>query len=131
MIGIRISVSAPGRHYEYLSPNHHHVVYRPSLFRRLAALEKNLGISPEERHQDDPLAVAEDIRIPGVRIWNAPAAPDQGHVAQELPPDTQAKAKQRVLLFPVVQPALKASGVATPTAGILGVRISLILKKRI
>lgn len=104
--------------------HHHHVVYRPSLFRRLTALEKKLGISPEERHQDDPLAIAEDIYITGVRIWNAPAASDQGQMGQEQPPETQAKARQRVLLFPVVKPAPK---VATPTVGVLGVRISLIL----
>jgi hypothetical protein len=123
MIGIRISVSAPDAVIN-ICPNHHRVVYRASLSRRLTALEQKLGISPEERHQDDPLAVAEDIYITGDRIWNAPASSDQG---REQSPNSQTKAKQRVLLFPVVQSALKGSEVTTPTTGVLGVRISLII----
>ena len=122
MIGIRISVSAPDAVIN-ICPNHHRVVYRASLSRRLTALEQKLGISPEERHQDDSLAVAEDIYITGDRIWNAPVSSDQG---RDQSPNTQTKAKQRVLLFPVVQSALKGSEVTTPATGVLGVRVSLI-----
>jgi Fanconi-associated nuclease 1 len=111
-------------------PNHHHVVYRSSLFRRLTALEKKLGISAEERHQDDLLTIAEDTCITGIRIRNTPAPLDQEHMAQKMPPDTQTKEKQRVLLFPVVKPAIKAR-VATAANGILGVRISLIFDMRV
>jgi Fanconi-associated nuclease 1 len=75
-----------------------------------------LGINEEERHQDDLLAIAEDIYITGIRIRNTPAPLDQE--------------KQRVLLFPVVKPAIMAS-VATPANGILGVRISLIFDMRL
>jgi hypothetical protein len=80
-----------------------------------------LGIDAEEQHQDDLLAIAEDIYITGIRIRNTPAPLDQEHTVQKMPPDTQTKEKQRVLLFPVVKPAIKAS-VATPANGILGVR---------
>ena len=80
-----------------------------------------MGIDAEERHQDDLLAIAEDIYITGIRIRNIPAPLDQEHVAQKMPPDTQTKEKQSVLLFPVVKPVIKGS-VATPTNGILGVR---------
>jgi fanconi-associated nuclease 1 len=93
-------------------------------------LEKKLGIDEEDRHQDDLLAIAEDIYITGIRIRNTPAPLDQEHMAQKIPPDTQTKEKQRVLLFPVVKPAIKAS-VATPANGILGVRISLIFDIRV
>jgi hypothetical protein len=89
-----------------------------------------LGVSAEERHQDDLLAIAEDIYITGIRIRNTPAPSDQEHMAQKMPPDTQTKEKQRALLFPVVKPAIKAS-VTTPANGILGVRISLILDMRL
>lgn len=97
-----------------------HIVYRPSLFRRLVALEKKMGISPEERYQDDPLAVAEEIYVTGVRLRNAPIAPDREIIVQvqELP-------LQRVLLFPVIKPALKAGQVATSTAGVPRVRMDL------
>lgn len=107
------------------------VVYRSSLFRRLTALEKKLGVSAEELHQDDLLAVAEDIFITGIRIRNTPAPLDKEHMAQKIPPDTQTKEKQGGLLFPVVKPAVKASEVATPANGILGVRISLVSDMRI
>jgi len=90
-----------------------------------------LGIDAEERHQDDLLAIAEDIYITGIRIRNTPAPLDQEHMAQKMPPDTQTKEKQRVLLFPVVKPAIEASEVATPANGILGVRISLIFDMRV
>ncbi|KAF8503697.1 VRR-NUC domain-containing protein [Russula emetica] len=96
-----------------------HLVYRSSLFRRLTALEKKLGIDAEERHQDDLLAIGEDIYITGIRIRNTPAPLDQTH-------DTQTKEKQKVPLFPIVKPAIKTSEVATAANGILGVRISLI-----
>ena len=123
MIGIRISVSAPDTVINIICPNDHRVVYRASLSRRLTKLEQKLGIGPEERHQDEPLAVADDIYITGDRIWNAPASSDQG---RGQPPNIQTKAKQRVLLFPIVQSALKGE-VTTPTTGDFGVRISLIL----
>jgi hypothetical protein len=84
-------------------------------------LEKKMGINSEERHQDDPLPVAEDAYITGVRLRNPPAVPDLEEITQGPPFDMQAKAKQGVLPFPVVKPALKTSDVATPTAGVLGV----------
>ncbi|KAI0282107.1 VRR-NUC domain-containing protein [Russula aff. rugulosa BPL654] len=93
-----------------------HLVYRSSLFRRLTALEKKLGINAEERHQDDLLAIAEDIYITGIRIRDTPAPLDQEHMVQKVPPDTHTKEKQRVLLFPIVKPASK---VATPADGVL------------
>lgn len=95
-----------------------HLVYRSSLFRRLTALEKKLGIDAEERHQDDLLAIAEDIYITGIRIRNTPASLDPEHMAQKMPPDMQTKENQRVLLFPVVKPAIKVS--VAPVNGILG-----------
>jgi len=91
-----------------------HVVYRPSLSRRLTALEKKMGINPEERHQDDPLSIAEDVYITGVRLRGV-------HAASELPLATPAEAKQSALPFPVVKP--KARQVAPPTTGVLGVRM--------
>lgn len=81
-----------------------------------------MGIDEEERYQDDPLAVAGDIYITGIRIRNTPAPLDRNYMEH-----TQTKEKQRVLLFPVVKSALKARGVVTPATGVLGVRISLIL----
>jgi Fanconi-associated nuclease 1 len=81
-----------------------------------------LGIDEEERHQNDLLAIAEDMYITGIRIRNIPAPLDQEHMVQKMPPDTQTKEKQRVLLFPVVKPAVRAG----EAAGVLGVRISLI-----
>ena len=89
-----------------------------------------MGIDAEERHQDDLLTIAEDIYIIGIRIRNTSAPLDPDHIAQKMPPDTQTKGKQGVLLFPVVKPAIKAS-VATPANGILGVRISLIFDMRL
>jgi hypothetical protein len=89
-----------------------------------------LGIDAEEQHQGGLLAIAKDMYITGIRIRNTPAPFDQEHIAQKVPPDTQTKEKQRMLLFPVVQPAIKAGEVATPANGILGVRISLIIDIR-
>ncbi len=86
-----------------------------------------MGISAEDRYQDDLLAVAEDIHITGTRIRNTPLPLDQEHMTQKLSSDTQTKGKQRVLLFPVAKLALKATEVATPATGVLGVRISPIL----
>ena len=93
-------------------------------------MEKKLGISAEERHQDDLLAVSEDIYITGIRIRSTSAPLDQEYTAQKMPPDTQTREKQRVL-FPVVKPADKASEVATPANGILGVRISPIFDMKV
>jgi hypothetical protein len=102
------------------------VVYRPSLSRRLTALEKKMGIGPEERHQDDPLARAKDVYVTGVRLRNTPTAVDKKTMAQELPIDMPAKTTQGVLFFPVVKPASVAvKQVATPTVGALGVRMIL------
>ncbi len=86
-----------------------------------------MGISAEDRYQDDLLAVAEDIHITGTRIRNTPLPLDQEYMTQKLSSDTQTKGKQRVLLFPVAKLALKATEVATPATGVLGVRISPIL----
>ncbi|KAI9460027.1 VRR-NUC domain-containing protein [Russula earlei] len=90
-----------------------HIVYRPSLSRRLTALEKKMGISPEERHQDDPLSVAEDVSITGIRLRSILAVP-------EPPLDTPAEGKQRVLPFSVVKPTFKTRQVTAPAAGVLG-----------
>jgi hypothetical protein len=105
-----------------LKPIITHVVYRPSLSRRLTALEKKLGIDPEERHQDDPLARAKDVYVTGVRLRNTPADVDQKTMAQEIPLDTPAKAIQGLLFFPVVKPAVRVKQVAPPMVGVLGVR---------
>ena len=87
-----------------------------------------MGIDAEERHQKEQLAIAEDIYITGIRIRNTSAPLDQEHMVQKVLPDMQTKEKQRVLLFPVVTPVIKASTkVATSANGVLGVRISLIL----
>ena len=130
MTGIRISVSMPDATFNIQYSIHHRVVYRSSLFRRLTALEKKLGIDAEERHQDDLLAIAEDIHIIGIRIRNTPAPSDQERMVQKMPPDTQTKGKQSVLLFPVVKPAVKGE-VTTLANGVLGVRISLIFGMRV
>lgn len=123
MIGIRILVSVLDNQFKYLIPNHRHIVYRSSLFRRLTALEKKLGINTEEQHQGDPLAIADDIYITGIRIRDTFTPLVQEHMVQGMPPDTQTREKQRVLLFPVVKPGIRASKIAD---GVLGVRISLI-----
>jgi len=52
-------------------------------------------------------------------------------MAQKMPPDTRTKERQRALLFPVVKPAAKASEVAIPANGILGVRTSLSFDMRV
>jgi len=106
-----------------LKPIVTHVVYRPSLSRRLSALEKKMGISPEERHPDDPLAVTKEVYITGVRLRNAPAAVDRKPMAQEPPLDMPTKAVQSVLPFPVVKAALRAKRVAMPPIGALGSRV--------
>jgi hypothetical protein len=106
-----------------LKPTITHVVYRPSLSRRLTALEKKLGISPEERHQNDPLTCAKDVYVTGVRLRNTPAE-DKKLMAQELPPGMPAKTMQGVLFFPIVKPAaVRVKQVATPTVGAFGVRM--------
>ena len=87
-----------------------------------------MGINAEERHQDDLLAIAEDVYITGFRIRDTPAPLDQEHMVKKVPPDTHTKEKQRVLLFPVVNPASK---VTTPADGVLRVRISLIFDIRV
>ena len=109
-----------------LKPTITDVVYRPGLSRRLTVLEKNLGISPEERHQNDPLTCAKDVYVTGVRLRTALAAEDQKTMAQELPLGMPAKAMQGVLFFPIVKPAaVRVKQVATPTVGALGVRMIL------
>jgi hypothetical protein len=93
------------------------VVYRPSLSRRLTALEEKMGISPEERHED-LMPVAKEVFITGVRLRNAPAVLDQKLTVQELPPDMPTKAMQGVLPFPVVKPALRAKQATVGTLGV-------------
>ncbi|KAI9466069.1 VRR-NUC domain-containing protein [Lactarius psammicola] len=78
-------------------------VYRPSLSRRLTALEKKMGISPEERHEEDPLAVSKDVHITGVRLRN-PAATQ---TIQRPSLNTPTKLKQSVLSFTVVKTIVK------------------------
>jgi hypothetical protein len=85
-----------------------------------------MGISPDERHQEDPLAVPENVYITGVRLRNtAAAAPDQDNMAKDLLLDTPIKGKQSVLPFPVVKLARKSTQDAIPVAGALGVCIIL------
>ena len=100
-----------------LKPIITHVVWRPSLSRRLSALEKKLGINPEEQHEEDPLTSPEEVHITGVRLRNAPTTQDQKNAP--------VKRTQGVLPFPVVKPALRVKQVATPAIGALGVRMSL------
>jgi hypothetical protein len=85
-----------------------------------------MGISPEERHQNDPLTCAQDVYVTGIRLRNTPAAEDKKTMAQELPLGMPAKATQGVLFFPIVKPAVvRVKQVATPTVGGFGVRIIL------
>jgi len=84
-----------------------------------------MGISPEERHQNDPLTCAKDVYVTGVRPRNTPAE-DKKTMAQEPPPGMPAKTMQGVLFFPIVKPAaVRVKQVATPTVGALGVRMIL------
>ncbi|KAH9001406.1 hypothetical protein EDB92DRAFT_1964438 [Lactarius akahatsu] len=78
-----------------------HLVYRPSLSRRLTALEKRMGIGPEERHEEAPLAVAEDVYITGVRLRNPAAI----QTTQQPPLNTPTKVKQSILSFTVAKTA--------------------------
>ena len=98
-----------------------HVVYRSSLSRRLTALEKKLGIGPEERHEVDPLTNPENMHITGIRLRNAPTTQDQKTTTQGLSLNAPVKGTQGVLPFPVVKPALRVKQVATPAIGALGV----------
>ncbi|KAI9446590.1 VRR-NUC domain-containing protein [Lactarius indigo] len=76
-----------------------HLVYRPSLSRRLTMLEKKMGISPEERHEEDQLAVAEDVYITGARLRNPAAI----QTTQQPPFNTPTKVKQSILSFAVTK----------------------------
>ncbi|KAH9060002.1 VRR-NUC domain-containing protein [Lactarius vividus] len=76
-----------------------HLVYRPSLSRRLTTLEKKMGIDPEERHEEAPLALAEDVYITGVRLRNPAAV----QTTQQPPLNTPTKAKQSILSFAVAK----------------------------
>jgi hypothetical protein len=85
-----------------------------------------MGISPDERHQEDLLAVPENVHIIGVRLRNAVVSvQDQDSIAQELPIDMPPKAKQSVLLFPVVKSTRKRTQDATLIASALGVCVTL------
>ena len=108
-----------------LKPIITHVVWRPGLSRRLSALEKKLGINPEEQHEEDPLTSPEEVHITGVRLRNAPTTQDQKNTSHELLLNAPVKRTQGVLPFPVVKPALRVKQVATPAIGALGVRMSL------
>jgi len=100
------------------------VVYRLSLSRRLTALEKKLGISPEERHEVDPFTNPEKVHITGVRLRNAPITQDRKTTGQEPSHNTPVQGMQGVLSFPVVKPAIRVKQVANPAIGALGVRMS-------
>jgi hypothetical protein len=83
-----------------------------------------MGISPEERHQNDPLTCAKDVYVTGVRLRNTPAEDKKMAMAQELPLGMPAKTMQGVLFFPIVKPAaVRVKEVATPTVGVVGVRM--------
>ncbi|KAI0306703.1 hypothetical protein B0F90DRAFT_1814554 [Multifurca ochricompacta] len=97
-----------------------HLVYRPGLSRRLTALEKKMGISPDERHQEDLLIAAEDVYIKGIRLRNAAAASDRKKMEQVPQLDTVKKAKQSILPFIVVKSALKTMQEAAPIADVTG-----------
>jgi hypothetical protein len=66
-------------------------------------LEKKMDIGPEERHEEDPLAVAEDVYITGVRLRNATAV----QTTQQPPLVTPAKVKQTILSFTVAKTTVK------------------------
>ncbi len=62
-----------------------------------------MGIGPEERHEEDPLAVPEDVFITGVRLRN-PAAVE---TTQQPLLGTPTKAKQSILSFTVAKTIVK------------------------
>ena len=62
-----------------------------------------MDISPEERHEEDPLAVAEDVYITGVRLRNPTAV----QTTQKLALDTPTKVKQTILSFNVAKTTVK------------------------
>jgi hypothetical protein len=66
-------------------------------------LEKKMGIDPEERHEEDALAVAEDVYITGVRLRN----PTTVQVMQQPPLCTPRKVKQSTLSFTVAKTTVK------------------------
>jgi hypothetical protein len=99
------------------------VVYRLSLSRRLTALEKKLGISPEERHEVDPFTNPEKVHLTGIRLRNTPNTQDRKTTGQEPSHDTPVKVMQGVLSFPVIKPATRVKQVANAAIGALGVRM--------
>ena len=67
-------------------------------------LEKKMGIGPEERHEEDALAVAEDVYITGVRLRNPAAV----QTMQQPPLSTpRKKVKQTTLSFTVAKTTVK------------------------
>ena len=66
-------------------------------------LEKKMGIGPEERHEEDPLAVAEDVYITGVRLRNLAEV----QTTQQIPLNTPRKVKQTILSFTVAKTTAK------------------------
>lgn len=66
-------------------------------------LEKKTGIDPEERHEEDALAVAEDVYITGVRLRN----PTTVQAVQQPPFSTPRKVKQSTLSFTAAKTTVK------------------------
>jgi hypothetical protein len=60
-------------------------------------LEKKMGIDPDGRHEEDSLAVPEDVYITGVRLRNPTAV----LTTQQPPLDTPTRVKQTILPFTV------------------------------
>ncbi|KAI0273485.1 hypothetical protein BC834DRAFT_210888 [Gloeopeniophorella convolvens] len=95
---------------EALNDKDTHLVYRSSLSRRLTALEKKLGVGPDERHQEDPLVVAEDIFITGVRLRLPQPVPGTSKVDRNVDrkPPLDSPSKQSTLPFTVIKSTLKS-----------------------
>ena len=66
-------------------------------------LEKKMGIGPEERHEEDALAVADDVHITGVRLRN----PTVVQTIQQPSLGTPRKVKQTTLPFTVAKTTVK------------------------
>jgi len=62
-----------------------------------------MGIAPEERHEEDALAVAEDVYITGVRLRNPPGI----QTMQQPPFGPPRKVKQSTLSFTVAKTTVK------------------------
>ncbi|KAJ6631580.1 VRR-NUC domain-containing protein [Mycena sp. CBHHK59/15] len=73
---VRVLQQARNGLIEALADDDTHAVMRPSLIRRLAALEKRLKMPAEQRSQyDDQLLKAPDVvRVNAIRVWEHPDA---------------------------------------------------------